>query len=67
MSETKNKTIYIFELSIGYANANREKEFNVLDEYELEVWQAMNDEEREAILDKELDNWSQEYIETKWS
>ena len=62
------KTIYTFELSIGYSNAKRSTTINILDngEYTEETWRNATEEEREDYLDELVKDWANDYIEHYW-
>lgn len=46
-------------LSIGYSTATREAE----EEIDDELWESLNDKERENLIDEIATEWANEYID----
>jgi len=65
--QTEGTYVYTFRLSIGYSNASRIESFSV-DQWvgDEAEWDALNELEREAILEAELDKWSYRFIESSY-
>lgn len=65
--EIKTQIIYTLKLDIGYANACRETKINVTEDYDVEEWKQITEEERENYLNSKVEEWAMQYVNYSWS
>lgn len=46
---------------------SRETKINVTEDYNVEEWKQMTEEERENYLDSRVEEWAMQYVNYSWS